>query len=83
MTGKNGLRLINKYSLKDIIDDILNENEVPAGVKDKLMHSAKLYLLAKDLGLLFTKAAPTSAADIMSTVSKSKNKPNPNHDEQA
>jgi galactitol-specific phosphotransferase system IIB component len=76
--------ILKSFFLKDLLDDILNESEVPAAVKKRLMTSAKRYLLAKDLGVLFTKKSSTSIADIITTITTNKSTytKKPKNDEQ-
>ena len=58
--------------MKEVFDDILNKHEVPVTVKNRLMESAKIYLLAKDLGGLFLNKFPKASKDIIKTVVDSK-----------
>ncbi len=55
--------------MKKILDPILEEQEVPEEIKEKLLESAKLFLLVKNLGNLFLKKTLKSSVDIIETVS--------------
>jgi hypothetical protein len=62
--------------MKKVIKEILDEHEVPEGVKERLMESAKMQLLFKDLGDLFGRNVPKSSADVVETILPGKkNKP--------
>lgn len=60
--------------MKKIIGDILREQEVPKDLKGKLLETAKIQLLAKDLTSLFGFSAPKSTLDVIQTISESNNK---------
>lgn len=59
---------IGKGYMKKILDDILNENEVPDGIKERLLKSAKAQLLLKDLSGLFMNNVPKTSADLIKTI---------------
>lgn len=60
--------------MKKILGDILIKEEVPQDLKGKILKTAKIQLLAKDLTSLFGIRSPKSALDILNTVSESNKK---------
>lgn len=62
--------------MKKIIGEILNTEETPQGIKDRLLKSARTYLLLKDIGDLFASNVPKTSLDITSTIVEQKTKTN-------
>lgn len=65
--------------MKDFFEKIINEHEPPKGAKAKMMESAKLYLLARDIGDLFSQKIPSASKEVSSLFSNNtKNNKNEN-----
>lgn len=56
--------------MKDFFSKKLNEREVPAQSRNKLLNAANLYLLAKEFGDLFGSNIPQVSKDIGETLSE-------------
>lgn len=70
--------------MRKILEAYVQNNQVPENLKGKVMQSARLFILAKDLGELFTVGISESGKDLTqgiedidkSNLSKQKNKNN-------
>ena len=50
--------------MSNILDDFTADETVPEGIKEKIMQTARVYLLAKDLGELYTLGIGEATKDI-------------------
>lgn len=59
--------------MKEFLEEILVAREVPSHIKEKIIAKAKTQILLNDLGNLFGKNVPSSATDLIATITAKSN----------